>query len=199
MIVHTALVPFGDILRDEVNVKTVTFSENVNSGARSELRLVPAALGPRLGGDMQRVMGAFKRGEYELRFNERPVVGGTELVDGEYELRLVPTDGDASAVLPRGDGVVTLDLHVTPELEAEGLARDIVRQVQQARREAGLAISDRIALWLGLPARIAVAVRAREAAVAAETLATSVEYVAAWSPTGEVDGEAVHVAVVRAP
>ena len=191
------LLPFADILRDEVNVKTVGFTENINAGARYELKLVPAALGPRLGGDMQRVMGAFRKGDYTLEPASAPVVGGIELVAGEYDLRLVPTDPEASAVLAGGDGVVTLDLAVTPELEAEGLARDVVRQVQQARRDAGLAVSDRIDLELGLPERIAAAVRTHQAAVAAETLAASVRYVSGGAPTGEVDGEGVHVAVGR--
>jgi isoleucyl-tRNA synthetase len=170
----------------------------VNAGARFELKLVPAALGPRLGGDMQRVMGAYRKGDYTLAPGAAPVVGGIELADGEYELRLVPTDPTASAVLAGGDGVVTLDLAVSPELEAEGLARDIVRQVQQARREADLAITDRIVVRLGLPDRIAAAVRAHADAVRAETLADAIEYVAGGEPSGEVDGEAVHVAVARA-
>ncbi len=193
----SALAPFADILRDEVNVKQVGFGEDVNAGARYELKLVPAALGPRLGGDMQRVMGAFRKGDYTLSAGADPVVGGIGLVDGEYELRLVPTDPNASAVLAGGDGVVTLDLDVSPELEAEGLVRDVVRQVQQARREAKLAITDRVSVRLGLPARVAAAVRGGEDVVRSETLADAVEYIDGWQPTGEVDGEGVHVAVAR--
>ena len=45
-----------------------------------------------------------------------------------------------------GGGFVVLDTAVTPELAAEGVARDLVRAVQQARRDAGLDVSDRIAL-----------------------------------------------------
>lgn len=194
----SGLAPFADILRDEVNVKDVAFGEDVNAGARYELKLVPAALGPRLGGDMQRVMGAFRKGDYTLAPGQAPVVGGIELVEGEFDLRLVPTDPQASAVLAGGDGVVTLDVVVTPELEAEGLARDVVRQVQQARRDAGLAITDRIALALGLTPRIEAAVRAHEATVRGETLATAVDYAAGATPTCEVDGEPVSVVVTRA-
>jgi isoleucyl-tRNA synthetase len=193
-----AMAPFASILRDEVNVKHVAFGENVNAGAKYELKLVPAALGPRLGNEMQRVMGAFRKGDYTLDPNARPVVGGIELVEGEYELRLVPTDPDASAVLPSGDGVVTLDLVVTPELEAEGLVRDVVRQVQQARRDAGLQVSDRVAVTIVGPARLVAAVRTHEAFVRDETLAVSVEVSESESPasaTGELDGSPVSVVV----
>ena len=51
-----------------------------------------------------------------------------------------------ATTLPSNTGVVVLDTDLTPELEAEGLARDLVRLVQQARRDAGLNVSDRIAL-----------------------------------------------------
>ena len=192
------LQQFHEIIKDELNVRLVTFNENVNAGARYELKLLPAALGPRLGGEMQRVMAAFRKGDYPpLEVGERPFVGGIKLEDGEYELKLVPTDPGSSAVLSSGDGVVSLDTVVTAELEAEGVARDVVRLVQQARREAGLAISDRIVLTLGLSDRLRAAVAAHEAFVTGETLATELVY--ADGPGGsEVDGEPVHVAVTRA-
>ena len=67
---------------------------------------------------------------------------------------------------------MVLDTEVTPELAAEGLARDLVRQVQQARRDAGLAVSDRIALTIAGPAAVQDAARTHERLIAAETLAT---------------------------
>ena len=198
----SALKPFEEIIMDEVNVKKVTFPENVNAGAKYELKLIPAALGPRLGNDMQRVMAAFRKGGYthDPTDHGRPVIGGIELVDGEYELRLVPTDPAASAVLASGDGVVTLDTVVTPELEAEGLARDVVRQVQQARRDAGLQVSDRVRVAIDAPARIVAAVRTHETFVRDETLAVAIELTESdqpAAPTGDLDGAPVTVTVAR--
>ncbi len=140
------LAPFADLIQDEVNVKQVSFTEDVGADATYELRLVPAALGPRLGTDMQQVMRAYKSGDYELRVGQPPVVGGVELLEGEAEVRLVATDPQSSATLPGGAGIVRLDTTITPELEAEGLARDLVRTIQQARRDAELHVSDRIRL-----------------------------------------------------
>ena len=68
-----------------------------------------------------------------------------------------------------------LDTHVTPELEAEGLARDVVRAVQQARKDAGLEVSDRIALRLAGDAGAVAAIEAHRDLIAHETLATSLE------------------------
>ena len=79
---------------------------------------------------------AVKAGDWEL-VDGAPVAAGVTLQEGEYELKLVAADAENSAPLPAGGGVVVLDTAVTPELAAEGLARDVIRVVQQARRDAG--------------------------------------------------------------
>jgi isoleucyl-tRNA synthetase len=90
-----------------------------------------------------------------------------------------------TAALPGNTGLVALDTRVTPELAAEGTARDVVRVVQQARRDAGLSVSDRIRLVVGADGTVAEAVRAHAGFVAAETLAVSVDV----RPAGEADGD----------
>ena len=78
---------------------------------------------------------------------------------------------------------------VTPELEAEGTARDLVRAVQQARKDAGLQVSDRITLTVTGPDDVLAAARTHEALVVEETLATTVSY---------ADGVEVAVEVAKA-
>ena len=110
-----------------------------------------------------------------------------------------PTDTGATAELPGSSGLVVLDTAVTPELEAEGVARDLVRVVQQARRDAGLDVADRITLTVQAPDEVVAAVRAHEAFVAGETLADSVTYGPATGFAGTVgDGVEVTVAVAKA-
>jgi isoleucyl-tRNA synthetase len=171
-----AMVPVAGLIQDEVNVKSVGFTENVGADATYELKLVPAALGPRLGADMQRVMRAYKAGDYELTFGEMPVVGGVQLMEGEAEVRLAATDPESSTTLP-GGGIVHVDTAVTPELEAEGQARDLVRTVQQARRDAGLHVSDRIALVVRGPSAVVRALEPFQTFVADEVLATQASFV----------------------
>ena len=92
-----------------------------------------------------------KSGDWSVAEDGTVTSGGLALVDGEYALETVAGSADAGSatgLLPRG-GFVVLDTDVTPELAAEGLARDLVRAVQQARRDAGLDVSDRIALTIG--------------------------------------------------
>ena len=96
-----------------------------------------------------------------------------------------------SAALPTG-GFVILDTALTDELMAEGYARDAIRAVQDARKDAGLAISDRIALRLAVPAADAAKAEAFRDLIAEETLADSLEIV-------PVDGaKELQVEVVKA-
>jgi isoleucyl-tRNA synthetase len=169
------LAPFTDLISDEVNVKDVRLVEDVWSVARSVLQVAPAVAGPRLGPATQAVIKAVRDGDWS-REGDRVVAGGVTLQEDEYTLRLVPTDEAASACLAGGDGVVVLDLVVTGALEAEGLARDLVRLVQQARRDASFAVSDRISLRLGLSAPLRERLTPFESLLARETLATSVTW-----------------------
>jgi isoleucyl-tRNA synthetase len=98
-------------------------------------------------------------------------------------VRLAAAHPDSTAALPGSTGLVELDTAVTPELAAEGTARDIVRVVQQARRDAGLAVSDRIRLTVGADGDVAGAVDAHSAFIARETLAVALAVV----PAAEVE------------
>ena len=195
----SSLAGFGDLLSDEVNVKDVVFTDDVAAYCEQVLTVVPRALGPRVGKQVQQVIQAVKKGEWEL-VDGAPVAAGVALREGEYELKLVAADAENSAPLPAGAGVVVLDTAVTPELLAEGLARDVIRVVQQARRDAGLDVSDRIALRISAGAAVVAAVEAHQAFVTAETLSTSLSFGAVPDGfAGEAgDGEQVLVAVTRA-
>ena len=175
-----ALAPFEAILRDELNVKAVEFvveqpTSAADYGITRRLVVNARAAGPRLGKDVQLAIQAARGGDW---FETGGVVtaGGLRLEPGEYEL-VLETAGDAAsralALLPSG-GFVLLETATTPQLEAEGAARDLIRAVQDARKAAGLDVSDRIALALTLDPAGAAAARAYESLIAGETLAVSV-------------------------
>ena len=162
--------PHIDILRDEVNVKSVDLTDRVADHGTEELVLLPKALGPRLGGDTQKVIGAHKAGDWS--FGDGIVtVGGIDLVEGEFEFRLVSHAEGAAATLPGKGGIVVLDTVVTPQLEREGVARDLIRRIQTARREAELDVSDRISLTLEISEVVADAFTTHQTMVENETLA----------------------------
>jgi isoleucyl-tRNA synthetase len=166
-----ALASYVTIISDEVNVKSVMLRSDVAAVASFELQVVPAALGPRLGKKTQQVIGAVKRGEWS-RVDDAIAVAGEILTEGEYLLKLVTSGDEPSATLSHGSGIVMLDIEVTPDLEAEGLARDIIRAVQQARRDEELHVSDRISLTVAADSAVEAQVGPFVALVMAETLAT---------------------------
>ena len=191
---------FTSLIADEVNVKALQLTDDVASVATHELQVVPAALGPRLGGRTQQVIKAVKSGDWR-QDGDTVVAGGIELQPGEYQLKLVVAGDGASTSLSGGAGVVVLDTEVTPELEAEGAARDLVRLVQQARRDAGLAVGDRITLALGVPESLRRQLAPHQGFVADETLATTVTFTGAGATqpsNAELDGEPITIVVAKA-
>jgi isoleucyl-tRNA synthetase len=177
------LAPFADILRDEVNVKDVVLTTDVAAHGRFEVAVNARACGPRLGGDTQKVIRAVKSGEWSRNADGTVTAAGIELLAGEFTEKLVAADPDSTGALPGSTGLVVLDTVITPDLAAEGTARDVVRVVQQARREAGLDVADRIALTLDGPQPVLDAARAHEAFLAGEVLATSVTHAPVAGPT----------------
>ncbi|GAB3274786.1 isoleucine--tRNA ligase [Parasphingorhabdus pacifica] len=170
-----SLRPFVDLLRDEVNVKEVELTTEVAAHGRFEIAVNARAAGPRLGKDVQTVIKAVKAGDWSRTPTGDVVAAGVELQEGEYTERLVSTDSGAASALPAGSGLVVLDTEVTSALAAEGVARDVVRVVQQARRDAGLQVSDRVAVTVSAPAEVLEAVAAHREFIAGETLAQVVE------------------------
>jgi isoleucyl-tRNA synthetase len=194
-----ALRPFEGILRDELNVKAVELVELADDsaasyGITSRLTVNARAAGPRLGKQVQQVIQAARSGDWS-EHDGVVTVGGVELVEGEYELVLetAQADEDASsalALLP-GGGFVLLDTATTPELEAEGLARDVIRAVQDTRKAAGLDVSDRIELSVAFEHDDdvrAIALAADAVDIASETLALEFAFVSAGDDV-EDDGE----------
>ncbi|MFA9276374.1 MAG: DUF5915 domain-containing protein, partial [Rhodoluna sp.] len=176
-----SLASFSDILRDELNVKQVTLVQLTDGsaseyGITSKLTVNARAAGPRLGKQVQQIIQAAKAGDWSEN-NGVVTAGGVDLVEGEYELTLETGDGDESAralaLLPAG-GFVLLDTVTTAELEAEGLARDVIRAVQDTRKAAGFDVSDRIHLNVFCFSQAdADALKMNTAAdIAADTLAT---------------------------
>ena len=88
-----------------------------------------------------------------------------------------------------GDNVIVLDLTITPALEAEGRARDLVRMIQQARKDGGFDVADRVALALELPDDFKAALAEHRSYIAEQTLAVSISDVGAGAAAKQVPQE----------
>jgi isoleucyl-tRNA synthetase len=181
------VAPFTGLLEGELNVKEVrlvAFSPEVAAefGITERLAVNARAAGPRLGRGVQTVIKAAKSGAWSKTDAGAVVVatpdGDVELLASEYELTTVvggesADSAEVAAAVLTGGGFVVLDLALDDALRAEGYARDVVRDVQDARKAAGLQVADRIALDLTVPAEWVAAVEEHRELVSRETLATS--------------------------
>jgi isoleucyl-tRNA synthetase len=172
------LEQFTSLLAEELNVKSIELVElDETSGERlgvvKQLTVNSRVAGPRLGANVQHIIRGAKSGAWSL-VEGTVVVDGVELLEEEYDLTLVAdlSAGDTKnliGILPSG-GFVILDGDVTPELEVEGAARDLIRAIQQTRKDSGLDVSDRIKLTIAGDEATLAAISAHEELIKSETL-----------------------------
>ena len=171
---------FLDILADELNVKEVATRE-LDDQVAKELgigkKLLPQSrvLGPRVGSQVQSIIQAAKAGDWSLEGGV-VTVAGIALEEGEYVLEFTSEGKDTAVQFLGSGGFVLLDTTVTPELAAEGLARDVIRAIQQERKNAGLEVSDRIQTLLEVDEVAGDAIRAHQDLIASETLSLGIEF-----------------------
>jgi len=204
-----ALEPLLDLVAEELNVKRVVFAGSAEAFGRWRAKPNYRALGPRLGPAVKEVAralqrddgalaGALARGETVTLAD----VGPEPVVLAPEDVELTQETLEGWGVATEGGVTVALELEITPELRLEGLARELVRLVQDARKEAGLQVSDRIALGVAATGEVAEALAAHRAFVAAETLATEIRDEPLPEPEhraeAEIEGSAVTVTLRRA-
>ena len=136
---------YTNIIRDELNVKTVDWVANTATVADEFMYLITPKIGARLGNALRDIVPAVKRGEYTID-GDKLVVGEFTLNQDEFENRLTIKPGITGMSLPDNSAVVILDTELNSELIAEGLANDALRFIQDTRKTLGLDVSDRINL-----------------------------------------------------
>jgi isoleucyl-tRNA synthetase len=210
---RAALQRLRDLVAVELNVKAVELVADASALERTAMLPSLGRLGPRCGRDMPAVAALIRArdGDEVLRALEEHgvvtvTVGGQNLLDEPRTYALAENDllrrrepREGLVVSTRGELTVAVDTTIDEPLRDEGLAREIVRVVQQARREAGVAVTDRIELRLGGSEDLLAAARTHEGYVAEETLATAVVYDGLRGPQVQVDGHELAVEIMRAP
>ena len=189
----SSLVDFADLIRDEINVKKVTFSGDLDAFASRVLKPNGKLLGPRLGSGMQEVLAAARAGQWSPNNDGTVDVGGHTLADGEFEIALEPATDGAVGGLSSGDAVVVLDTVLTPALVNEGHARQLSRWIQDARRATSLDVTDRISLTIDTDADVRGWLEPHTENLAAQVLATEFAFgqVGSTEFTYELDGHSI--------
>ncbi|MFW5856431.1 MAG: isoleucine--tRNA ligase [Planctomycetota bacterium] len=168
----------AEIIRDEVNVKALHFTQDAETYVSFEVRPNFKTLGPRLGKDVKQAAGALAKLDAAAVARAanagEPVTvayegGSVDLGPEDLDIRLQAREGYVAAQGPHC--VVVLNTEVTPELKREGLAREVVSRIQALRKELDLPFEARIAVGVEGDDAIAEAVAAHEEMIRRETLA----------------------------
>ena len=203
---RAAIEQLSDVVEEELNVKELRFVGSADELGSYAIKPNYRSLGPRFGKNMPQVaaaVAALDPGAVAAALREGRHVGISieadehELTPDDLLMSLQPLDG--YQVERQGSHAVALELEIDDELRREGLAREIVHAVQNARKNAGLEVSDRIDLALGGDEALLEAAREHESYIAGEVLATSVVHGAA-ADGGEqatLDGHSLTIAVTR--
>ncbi len=203
---RAAIERLGGLVRDELNVHELRFVSQADELAEVELKPNYRTLGPRFGKHMPVVAAAVAgldgdRAASAVREGRTVAitVGGDDhgLSAEDLVVSMKPLPG--YQVEREGSHAVGLELEIDDELRMEGWAREIVHVVQKARQEAGLDISDRIALTLDGDAEALTAARTHESYIAGETLAVRVSYEPLDGPEPvQIEGRELRVGVALA-
>ena len=194
------------VVEEELNVERLRFVEDADELGSWEVKANYRSLGPRFGKSMPQVasaVAALDADHVASTLREGGTVGvvidGDEHPLGADDLILAMAPLEGYQLEREGSHAVALDLQLDDELVRRGLAREVIHAVQNARKEAGLAVEDRISLTLGGDAELLDAVREHEELVAGEALATSVQLAAdAAGEATQVDGRELVIAVEKA-
>jgi isoleucyl-tRNA synthetase len=197
---------YNAIIADEINVKEVIFSgeENLFHYAVPRLKVFSQVVGKKFPKEMKNILVDAKNLKFETIDEGQIRIAGVVLKqqENDFTLALEPTkDYEHNSMPFSTNGLVILDLIITDELKAEGMARDLVRMIQQARKDAGLDVSDRIALVLDLPRAMQPAL-AHQKYIEEQTLSVSITQGGAGDSenvvTQEMDGEKITIGISKA-
>ncbi len=158
-----------DEVLDELNAKSLEPISDASDLVERTLYPLLPVIGPRHGSAVGAVMAGARSGSWRLLDDGRAEIGGVVLATDEFQLTARARPGHE--VAEEGDLMVALDTLLTPELEAEGLAREIGHRLQGLRRAAGFAVSDRIVAALSGDPQLIARLAGHRDWLAAETLA----------------------------
>ncbi|HYT80987.1 MAG TPA: DUF5915 domain-containing protein, partial [Actinomycetota bacterium] len=203
------LQPLLSLVAAELNVKDIGFTETAEELSGWQAKPNFRVLGPKLGRRVQDVAAALQRDDGTLASRFAQGEGVSLPLDGDEPLWLGPEDVELVQQTRSGwgvasDGAVTvaLDLEPDEELRNEGLARELVRAVQDLRKSVGLDVADRIELGVEAPPEVVAALEPHRDFVAQEVLAVEMRWESVDEPAGAVDadldGSSVRLSLRRA-
>lgn len=202
---QTLLEGVEDLIKAEVNVKEISYLQADNTFISKKIKPNFVALGKKLGAKMKPVTAALtnfsqsdiarleKEGSYTLSLPDGPVI--LELADTEISSEDIP----GWTVASKGKLTVALDITITPELAAEGIAREFVNRIQKIRKDSGFELTDKIFVQVMGPASLTDALANFKTYICAEILADRLEFLSSLPQATAIDinDEIINVLVTK--
>jgi isoleucyl-tRNA synthetase len=204
-----ALMSNVDVVQDELNVKQVRLLDSATEAVSHTVKPLPKQLGQKYGNKFPAIQKAILAMNAEEVAKALIAGKSVEVKVGDETFHIISEEVEVKAqakagfaVAEEGAYVAALVTELTPELVAEGYAREFVRRVQDLRKTADLAVADRIELYVEASASLRSAVEKHEDYIKAETLTTKLTFATppenASVAEDEFDGEKVMVGLVKA-
>ena len=167
------IIDHADVIKEELNVKEIEILKDAKEYVKQVVKPNARVLGPKYGKDVQKIIRLAKEGDFEINENGTVKIGDFLLSPEEAEIGYTGREGyDAAS----GAGYsIILDTRITEELKNEGYAREIVRYIQDMRKEAGYNVDDRIYIYVEAGKGMAVALDSFADYIMKETLANGMQ------------------------
>ena len=197
---------FAAIIRDELNVKEVAFTDDVSGFISYSFKPQMRTVGPKYGKLLGKIRQLLPALDGTAAMNELKTTGaihldvdGSEVVLGEEDLLIETAQTEGCVSEANGDISVVLDTNLTPELLEEGLVRELVSKIQTMRTEAGFEVMDKITVSAKGNDKIDAILKKYESEIRDEVLAVKVEYgtVSGYSKEWNINGETVTLGVEK--
>ncbi|XVN42448.1 MAG: isoleucine--tRNA ligase [Candidatus Rickettsia vulgarisii] len=190
---NDSLVQFEELIKDEINVKKIIYKDDVGTHANHKLSINFPILGKRLPTKVKDIIMASKQQHWQLE-GEYLIIAGEKLNKDEFLLVLEPKNTKGAKSLSNNQGLILLDLEVTKELYEEGVVRDLVRFIQQARKDANFIISDRIFLDIVGDDDLTRIIQEHKSFILEQTLGEfASNFIEDYSVKVELDGKEVNI------
>jgi isoleucyl-tRNA synthetase len=155
------------LVSDEVNVKSIELIGNESELVDRRVKPLLPKIGKKLGPAIPAIMAAAREDRFEILPDGSVVMGGATLAPDEVEIQATPRPGTA---VGHDEGlVVVIDTELTPELRAEGDARELQRAIQDARKEAGVELDDEVFVQVAASEAVQIVLKPYIGSIATET------------------------------
>ena len=195
--VNPNIIEHKDIIAEEINVKNIEISNKLTEFADLKLQINFKKVGTKFGQKMKKISMAAKQGQWEESREKTSIIICGEILkaeENEFEIKLVPKNQNTTAALQSNDCVVQLDTNITKELEEEGIARDIIRYVQEKRKKEKLDISDHIQIiFRNIEQQTIDAIRSYEDLIKENTLAEKIEFLIEKEKISELSDDSFEI------